>query len=206
MDVLKRISCWFSTAPLFLVSITAQAAPLNLDLQLPAINTSFMNTNYDAGTGSFNVTYGFANTITFDGSTENIASSGISFSADISAGGLGDAMLNSGSFSITGTSGLYNSGTLLTGNLTELGYANNGNQTLEFMFDVTGGDLAGFYDAGFGGFNIFVSGYNDDNFNTSFSNTSYNGFATIAPVPVPAAVWLFGSGLLAIAGIARRKA
>jgi len=206
MDVLKRVSCWFSTAPLFLVSIAAQAAPLNLDLQLPAINASYMSTDYDAGTGSFNVISSYVNTITFDGSTENIASGGMSFSADISAGGLGDAMLNSGSFSITGTSGLYNSGTLLTGNLTELGYANNGNQTLEFMFNVTGGDLAGFYDAGFGGFNIFVSGYNDDNFNTSFSNTPYNGFATIAPVPVPAAVWLFGSGLLAIAGIARRKA
>lgn len=28
---------------------------------------------------------------------------------------------------------------------------------------------------------------------------------TISPVPVPAAVWLFGSGLLGLAGIARRK-
>lgn len=30
-----------------------------------------------------------------------------------------------------------------------------------------------------------------------------NGFAS--PVPVPAAVWLFGSGLIGLAGIARRK-
>lgn len=29
---------------------------------------------------------------------------------------------------------------------------------------------------------------------------------TISPVPVPAAVWLFGSGLLGLVGIARRKA
>jgi hypothetical protein len=29
--------------------------------------------------------------------------------------------------------------------------------------------------------------------------------ANLAPVPVPAAVWLFGSGLLGLAGIARRK-
>ncbi|SPP62951.1 VPLPA-CTERM sorting domain-containing protein [Nitrospira lenta] len=29
---------------------------------------------------------------------------------------------------------------------------------------------------------------------------------TVAPIPVPAAVWLFGSGLAAVAGIARRKA
>ena len=205
MDALKRISYWLITAALLQISLAAQAAPLNLNLQLPAINTSFMNTSYDAGTGNFDVTYGFANTITFDDSTENISGGGVSFSANISAGGSGDASLNSGNFSIYGTSGLHNSGTLLTGNLTELGYANNGNQTLEFMFDVTGGDLAGFYNTGLGGFNLFVSGYNDDNFNSSFNNTSYNGFATIAPVPVPAAVWLFGSGLLALAGIARRK-
>lgn len=31
-------------------------------------------------------------------------------------------------------------------------------------------------------------------------------FAAAAPVPVPAAVWLFGSGLLGLAGVARRKA
>ena len=29
--------------------------------------------------------------------------------------------------------------------------------------------------------------------------------STVAPVPVPAAVWLFGSGLLGLAGVARRK-
>ena len=36
---------------------------------------------------------------------------------------------------------------------------------------------------------------------------SYSGFTTWAPsaVPVPAAVWLFGSGLIGLFGIARRK-
>ena len=32
-----------------------------------------------------------------------------------------------------------------------------------------------------------------------------NTFAKFSPVPVPAAVWLFGSGLLGLIGIARRK-
>lgn len=32
-----------------------------------------------------------------------------------------------------------------------------------------------------------------------------NPFPIYSPVPVPAAVWLFGSGLLALAGIARRR-
>lgn len=34
---------------------------------------------------------------------------------------------------------------------------------------------------------------------------SYSGVLLTAPVPVPAAVWLFGSGLLGLIGVARRK-
>ena len=39
---------------------------------------------------------------------------------------------------------------------------------------------------------------------SAVSNDGYN--MSVATVPVPAAVWLFGSGLLGLAGIARRKA
>lgn len=48
----------------------------------------------------------------------------------------------------------------------------------------------------------------------SHDTTSYNSFtaytgaleiASISAVPVPAAVWLFGSGLIGLAGVARRK-
>ena len=38
-----------------------------------------------------------------------------------------------------------------------------------------------------------------------FSNNSANFNFTAAAVPVPAAVWLFGSGLLGLVGVARRK-
>lgn len=46
----------------------------------------------------------------------------------------------------------------------------------------------------------------DGNF-ASFVATSFSGYAVsgLAPVPVPAAVWLFGSGLAAMVGVARRK-
>ena len=33
----------------------------------------------------------------------------------------------------------------------------------------------------------------------------FNGFVSNASVPIPAAVWLFGSGLLGLAGVARKK-
>lgn len=40
----------------------------------------------------------------------------------------------------------------------------------------------------------------------SFSTTSMNSYSmTITAVPVPAAVWLFGSGLIGLIGAARRK-
>jgi len=36
-------------------------------------------------------------------------------------------------------------------------------------------------------------------------NITVNGVAAVSAVPVPAAVWLFGSGLLGLVGVARRK-
>jgi hypothetical protein len=37
-------------------------------------------------------------------------------------------------------------------------------------------------------------------------NVTLNGVAAVVPeVPVPAAVWLFGSGLIGLVGVARRK-
>lgn len=44
-------------------------------------------------------------------------------------------------------------------------------------------------------------------FNTTTSLLAYidNPFPVYSPVPVPAAVWLFGSGLIGLIGIARRK-
>ncbi|HHJ15971.1 MAG TPA: VPLPA-CTERM sorting domain-containing protein [Gammaproteobacteria bacterium] len=49
---------------------------------------------------------------------------------------------------------------------------------------------------------IFSAGAMDDGFNVV--NSTWTNYS-VAPVPVPAALWLFGSGLLGLAGIARRK-
>ena len=51
------------------------------------------------------------------------------------------------------------------------------------------------------------NGYDDTNATWTFSTSSLNSYSmSIATVPVPAAVWLFGTGLLGLVGIARRKA
>ncbi len=54
------------------------------------------------------------------------------------------------------------------------------------------------------GFTIDVAS-NGVNANIGFDNLRID-FQAASPVPVPAAVWLFGSGLIGLIGIARRKA
>lgn len=41
--------------------------------------------------------------------------------------------------------------------------------------------------------------------NTSYSATTASGFASAEPVPIPAAFWLFSSGLIGLIGVARGK-
>jgi len=137
---------------------------------------------------------GFASSL--DGSP--IAGGTFTLSADISAGGI----LNSGTIAITGTSGIYNSGTLISGSLTEVGFG--ANEVLEFLFDPTGGDLFAAYTGRRGGIILSASGYNGDEFNSNFASAPFNAFSDTAPVPVPAALWLFGSGLLGLMGLAKR--
>lgn len=92
-----------------------------------------------------------------------------------------------------------------------------------FTYDDTNGDvtysgmfrdpLIGFTSFAFSGTNFtvdlttisesgFNGSFNSNNFTVDTLNVSIDG---VSPVPVPAAVWLFGSGLLGLAGIARRR-
>jgi hypothetical protein len=84
------------------------------------------------------------------------------------------------------------SGGLLTGTFTDLSVFSLGVSDGQFLGDVTytGGSLQGGLDGG-----RIEGGY---------SGTSIAGKLG-AVVPVPAAVWLFGSGLLGLIGLARRK-
>lgn len=101
------------------------------------------------------------------------------------------------------------SGGLLSGNLTQFGWSVNtgSNGILEFRFDNASG-LIGSQGLGFhgGGMILTVSSSTLTNFGAQALTTSWTGtgYGDVF-VPIPAAAWLFGSGLLALLGVARRK-
>ena len=149
--------------------------------------------------------------------------SGISFAlhADI----FEDGSLEAGTLSIFGETAAggdgFDSGTLMTSvDLTAIGWDGNGAAgALEFVFDNLGGDFAAFGTSGFVSAGIFDMAHDSntgewDDTNDNLDLTFWQGGFTatsdvdafVSPIPVPAAVWLFGSGILALAGVARRKA
>ena len=166
------------------------------------------------------------------------------------AGGLGcytlDATFNSsgvfqgGSISLTGSaptsSPLVNSGTIVTGDLTDFGWGGSNESGLfEFIYDITGGDFGSVWGAINGGTIIDTrelalgagmmgtcngadqtdcynlgdwdsSGLMTQEFSTSQSPGAFLSGGTTSDtfVPVPAAVWLFGSALGYLALMRRR--
>jgi hypothetical protein len=181
----------------------AQAAPLNLTLlDTPDIVSSFIDVNYDAAGDTFSAN-GFALELDDDGSVPAEAITGGTF--DLTAFIDGSGSLSSGSLTIGGTVASlgFNSGTLLTGNLTAFGFPDLGGDPLEFLFDVTGGDAAGLYGAIGGILLTGGTGFTGD-FTVDFLGDG-SAVSNVAPVPLPAAVWLFGAGLLGLVGVGRNR-
>lgn len=103
-----------------------------------------------------------------------------------------DAATSTGSGSFSGS---FTVGTLLTGTFTSLGLGSFSATDGQFFADVvyTGGSLQGNLTGG------RIEG--------SFDSTGMVAkLGNVAVVPVPAAAWLFGSGLIGLIGIARKKA
>lgn len=180
------------------MSSLAQAAPLNLQLNpAPDIFSAFIDVNYDSNADILTAS-GFALTLDDDGIGTPLDIAGGTF--DLSASVLADGTLAGGSLAIGGTvAGLgFNSGTLLTGSLSAIGF-NQANDPLEFLFDVTGGDAAALY-GGLGGIILGFTGFDGD-WGDDFVSAPFNSVADVGVVPVPAALWLFGSGLIALLGL-----
>ena len=52
---------------------------------------------------------------------------------------------------------------------------------------------------------LWSTGYWNDFSQSAFSTRYYIEYESVSAVPIPAAVWLFGSGLIGLIGVARRK-
>jgi len=79
--------------------------------------------------------------------------------------------------------------------------------TINPNMSVVGTCMTGMADDGIGGDPMASSAFGLHNANFDISTVHFDSFVPTptAAVPVPAAVWLFGSGLLGLVGIARRK-
>lgn len=173
---------------------------LGLDLETsPDITSLFISTSYNATTDAFSAN-GFAMELDTGGSTEAISSGSFSLNATIDDTGTASA----GSITIGGNV-LGNGPTLLTGNLLDFGFGTivPGTGPFEFIFEVTGGDLAGMYGGIGASFGVVMSqalGFSGD-WGVSFNGSGMTVSDAAPLVPAPAVATLLLGGLFA----ARRR-
>ena len=131
-----------------LAATAAQAALLNLTKTTPDITAASVNVNYVAATSMFTAT-GFSSAYDLDGISPpdfSISAGGVpsqQFLISMTVNNATGALV-SGTVAVNGTIPALgaNSGSLLTGTLTNFGFMNPPGGTLfEFLFNVTGGDL-----------------------------------------------------------------
>jgi len=109
--------------------------------------------------------------------------------------------------SITGTGGVLNLSGLPVGGIK--GFLSIGGWEFDLKTLSIDKQLAGTLELSGTGmvYSDSVAGFTPTQANWSFSAVSRSTYSmTVTAVPVPAAVWLFGSGLLGLVGVARRKA
>ena len=206
-------------AGVFLLSPAAQATPLGLILQpAPDIMSGWIGVTYDATTQEF-VASGIPFEFEYD--------SGVSPALITGSGGFGSYLINatidnsgnasSGELTIEGyvpdlDLGFEQSGLLLQGDLFAFGYPEpaDGGDTLEFLFNVTDGDLASYYLPNMAAVMLTFTGFNYT-FTEDFQNDGWEGVSnagTAVPVPEPATLTLIllgGAGLCAVRRLRARN-
>lgn len=153
-----------------------------------------------------------------DGSGTLIPVSGGSY--DLMASFTGAGLFDSGSVTALGTTSdpNFQSGTLVAATITDLGFGGSDSSgVFDMSLSITGGDMASF--SADGGViastttmsPVWVGDWDASlNDNPAFWQRSFGAtvsadtFANASVVPVPAAVWLLGSGLVGLIGVARR--
>ncbi|HKQ48840.1 MAG TPA: hypothetical protein VJZ71_12285 [Phycisphaerae bacterium] len=190
----------------------AEAAPLNLTLNpSPDITSQFIDLSYVAATDSLSVD-GYNVTIDDDNAGPLIdfddAFTALNFNIDATVDDFGNA--SAGTLSVSGdlTSSLGISGLLLTGDLVLFGFDSqdpgSGLDFFEFVFEVTGGQMATFQYFGTPGSFVGViydpfENVFDGTWGSSFSSFNNGSSHTdLAPVPIPEPATL---SLMLLAGV-----
>ena len=196
--IYKKTLTVISATVLLFLSNSIQAQPLNLNLFHPDITSAFIMSNYDAGTGTFSA-HGRALYIS-NAVDHDVWNGSFDLHADIDNNGnlIGGTLFIEGRIDDASNPMV----TLIMGDLTNFGYQPEGGDPLEFLFNPTGGQLISEYNGMQGGVIMAGSGFGGS-FEENFSGTY--GASDTAPVPVPAAVWLLGTGILGLLTASRRK-
>jgi len=157
------------------VDVTSSFGVLTIDGTTMAVDTG---SSYENVTGTYNLTANFTGAGLFDASGSSVTA--------------------------VGSSASFAGPDFLTADLTDFGFAGDaGSFELLFAAVFTSGDFA--TTGTLGGVHIFNNTALGD-WQSDWSSTGVSvNTAVLTAVPVPAAAWLFGSGLLAFAGVARRQ-
>ena len=194
----KTLTAVSATVFLFL-STSIQAMPLGLNLGFPDVTSGVITTTYNAKSKKFTA-IGVA--VAFNNPPNDhvdVWDGEFDLKATIDNSG----KLLSGTISVTGRRELAANPieTLVEGNLTDFGYQAGG--PFEFLFDVTGGCLTCFDPLLPGGILLDAKSNFAGSFTNDFDGTG--GVSDTAPIPVPAAVWLLGTGIFGLLTASRRK-
>jgi hypothetical protein len=223
---LRLAALVFCTAVLLILGQAVNAAPLNLTPSYPDL-ASGGTIDYDSGTGTFTLVDNNVMTLTpppgtgFEFITDDVGSFGAA-SYSLVANFVGGVFQN-GTVTVTGKAYSGNtdwiSGTIVQADLSAFGFSGVG-QAVVFEFGManvtgdmaafgsSGGIIAASFDLVDGSSNPIIGDWDPlDNNDPTYFLSDFSGTASSVDtfVPVPAAVWLFGSAILGLVGLARRK-
>lgn len=152
MVVGKSCATWITLGVAVIgLAQSAQAALLNLTQQAPDITSGLIKVNYTAATATFTAT---GSSASFDldgiappdyqGANFTPGAFNLSMTVNTATGApTGGTVSIGGKVTALGAT----SGTLLTGNISAFGFQTGGGQLFEFLINVTGGDLASYWNA-----------------------------------------------------------